>query len=87
MTIQFTLPDEFVAAAKTLITQVNPANTTPSDQDVVTYVSNALLSGLVGLFPGVVLAAQASLAQQVAAQTAQLKAATLAAMNITMVGS
>jgi len=85
MTIQFVLPDEFVAAAKATITAINPANTVPTDADVLTYVVTALLTGLQGLFPSTVLAAQAANVAQVAALQATIKAATVAAMNITLV--
>ena len=85
MTIQFTLAPEYIAAAKALITQIDPSNTTPSDSDVVTYVSKTLVSGLLSVFPGVYLASQAATVARIASDQASIQSATLAALNITAV--
>jgi hypothetical protein len=85
MQIQFTLPSEYVDAAKDMIRLVNPSNTTPTDDDVVAYVGKALLSGLLGLFPGVVLASQIQHTADLAALQTTIQTGISSAMNITKV--
>lgn len=85
MVIQFSLPDEVVAAAKEIIKRVDAAKPDPSDADVLDYIRKSLMGGMLQLFPGVVLASQAEAAAQVAMLTASLEAGLLAAINVQVV--
>jgi hypothetical protein len=87
LNIQFAVPDEFVSAIKTYVTLANPANTSPSDADAVAFIASAILSGLMSLFPGVVLASQAQTLEEIAQLQASAKAAALAALNVTLLSS
>jgi len=85
MKIQFTVPDEHLAAAKAFIKTMYPINADPSDDDVLAYISSAIITYMSGLFPTVVLTSQAANVNQIATLQAQVRAATLAAMNFQVV--
>ena len=85
MTIQFRVPPEFVIALKGIIKGVNPAVSEPTDADVVTYISTAIWANISGLVPNVTLASQVSLMAQVADLSAQLRAQTIAELQVQLV--